>query len=125
MVTQVAQNEELLTKYQTSKTKLPKTVYDELDQQLQERLKARLNLPKTDNKEIDLKDDTDCVICYCEMEKDTEDLSNCGTCKKYFHEACLSAWKRHNPTCPLCRGSLTVGGIADETALGRIQKISI
>lgn len=40
------------------------------------------------------------------MEKDSEALEDCFTCKKYFHSECLSAWKVHNPSCPLCRGAL-------------------
>lgn len=43
------------------------------------------------------------------MDKETEGLEDCSTCKKYFHSQCILAWKAHNPSCPLCRGSL-VGG---------------
>lgn len=35
-----------------------------LDEQLTSRLKSRLEKPSKDSKDIDLKDDTDCVICF-------------------------------------------------------------
>ena len=44
---------------------------------------------KKESKEIDLKDDTDCTICFTEMEKETEDLEDCHQCKKFFHVMCL------------------------------------
>lgn len=71
-----------------------------------------------------MKDDTDCTICFTEMDKTTENLEGCGTCKKYFHFECLAAWKKHNPTCPLCRGHLTGGG-NDKDPLGKLQTIQI
>lgn len=33
-----------------------------------------MSASKKDIKEIDLKDDTDCTICFTEMDKDTDDL---------------------------------------------------
>jgi E3 ubiquitin-protein ligase DOA10 len=64
----------------------------------------------TEKKDIDLKDDTDCVICFSEMNKDEEQLEGCDTCKKYFHQECINRWKQHNATCPLCRGALVGSG---------------
>ncbi len=75
-----------------------------------------------DKKDIDLKDDTDCTICFTEMDKENEKLEDCGTCKKYFHTECLAAWKNHNPTCPLCRGPLAG---SPQDAMGRVQAIKI
>jgi hypothetical protein len=75
-----------------------------------------------DPKDIDLKDDTDCTICFTEMEVLTEKLEDCGTCKKYFHTECISVWKKHNPTCPLCRGALQASGT---DALGKALNIKV
>lgn len=33
-----------------------------------------MSASKKDTKEIDLKDDIDCTICFTEMDKETEDL---------------------------------------------------
>ena len=76
IVTQVGQNEQLLD-YFKSDRKISKNAYKLLDQQLFQRLKARLEKPSKQAKDIDLKDDTDCVICFTEMEKETEALEDC------------------------------------------------
>lgn len=80
--------------------------------------------PSKEAKDIDLKDDTDCVICFGEMDKNTEPLEDCSTCKKYFHAQCISAWKNHNPSCPLCRGPLA-GGSGGNDPLGKVIDIKI
>ena len=74
IVTQVAQNEEILDYFRSTSTKISVAAYKVLDEQLTERLKSRMSVSKKDTKEIDLKDDTDCTICFTEMEKETEDL---------------------------------------------------
>jgi E3 ubiquitin-protein ligase DOA10 len=68
-------------------------------------LKARIAgvKPDEEGKEIDLKDDKDCVICFTEMDQKEEVLEVCSTCKKYFHNQCIKQWRTHNNTCPLCR----------------------
>lgn len=108
IVTQVAQNEQILDYFRSTVAKISKAAYGVLDSQLAERLKARLEAGSKgkDAKDIDLKDDTDCTICFTEMDKENEKLEDCSTCKKYFHVICIEAWKNHNPTCPLCRGAL-------------------
>lgn len=112
IVTQVGQNDELLDYFRSDGT-IAKKAYKILDDQLSNRLKSRLQKPTKDPKEIDLKDDLDCVICFTEMDKDTEPLEDCSTCKKYFHSQCLGAWRGHNPSCPLCRGLLAGAGGKD------------
>ena len=66
IVTQVAQNEELLDYFKYD-TKISSNAYKILDGQLSKRLKARLQGDSKDKKDIDLKDDTDCTICFTEM----------------------------------------------------------
>lgn len=83
-----------------------------------------MSASKKDSKEIDLKDDTDCTICFTEMDKETEDLEDCGTCKKYFHVICINAWKNHNPTCPLCRSNFVNKGPANDP-LGQLVSIKL
>ena len=85
----MAQNEEILDYFKSTSSSISKSAYKVLDDQLTERLKSRMNSDKKDAKDIDLKDDTDCSICFTEMEKETEDLSDCPTCKKYFHQMCI------------------------------------
>lgn len=124
IVTQVGQNDELLDYFKNDR-KISKNAFKVLDEQLTSRLKARLEKPAKDSKEIDLKDDTDCVICFSEMDKDAESLEDCSTCKKYFHTQCISAWKAHNPSCPLCRGPLVGGGGPDGDPLGKLVGVKL
>ncbi len=111
IVTQVAQNEQILDYFRNSTT-ISKNAYKVLDEQLSKRLRSRLEALNQgkDKKSIDLKDDTDCVICFTEMNKDEQALEDCNTCKKFFHVQCINRWKAHNPTCPLCRGNLVGTG---------------
>uniref|UniRef100_A0A6A7FU61 E3 ubiquitin-protein ligase listerin n=5 Tax=Hirondellea gigas TaxID=1518452 RepID=A0A6A7FU61_9CRUS len=48
-----------------------------------------------------------CYICYCIMHNNNHTLpsSQCRTCKKKFHSACLYQWFLTSPhsNCPLCR----------------------
>lgn len=122
IVTQVAQNDKLLDYFPNSTAKISKAAYQVLDQQLTDRLRSRMNATGKDAKDIDLKDDTDCTICFTEMDKENEKLEDCSTCKKYFHVVCLEAWKNHNPTCPLCRGNLSGCG---NDPLGKLAGIKI
>lgn len=126
IITQVGQNDELLDYFKSGDRKISKNAYKILDQQLTKRLKSRMEKPSTtkDAKDIDLKDDIDCVICFSEMVKETEPLEDCSTCKKYFHYQCIVAWKTHNPSCPLCRGALANAGTADDP-LGKLTGIKI
>ena len=62
--------------YFNNSAKISKTAYKILDDQLANRLRSRMQ-KKDESKEkqdIDLKDDTDCTICFTEMNKDTEAL---------------------------------------------------
>lgn len=69
VVTQVGQNDELVEYFRKDRS-ISKNAFKILDEQLYTRLKARLEVPKKDAKDIDLKDCTDCVICFSEMDKD-------------------------------------------------------
>jgi uncharacterized Zn finger protein len=70
IVTQVAQNDEILNYFQGTSAKISKAAYGILDQQLTERLRSRMKAEKEGKtKDIDLKDDTDCTICFTEMDK--------------------------------------------------------
>ena len=75
IVTQVSQNEEILNYFRNSTSKISEAAYKVLDKQLLKRLRERLNSKeKKDPNSIDLKDETDCTICFCEMDKENEDL---------------------------------------------------
>lgn len=127
IVTQVAQNDEILNYFRGSTNTISKAAFQVLDEQLTSRLKARLQGEKKDKGDIDLKDDTDCTICFTEMEKETEDLTDCGTCKKYFHDQCLTAWKARNPTCPLCRSpfALKLADSAPGDAMSKLVRLNV
>lgn len=64
IVTQVAQNEEILDYFKSASIKISAAAYKVLDEQLTERLRSRMSASKKDTKEIDLKDNTDCTICF-------------------------------------------------------------
>lgn len=71
IVTQVAQNIQILD-YFNNTSKISKTAYKILDEQLTKRLHSRMNAKaETKKEDIDLKDDTDCTICFTEMDKTT------------------------------------------------------
>ena len=59
-----------------------------------------------------------------DMDKDTEKLDDCGTCKRFFHAECITAWKQQSNDCPLCRSPLT-SVAAGTGALGRLQEIKL
>lgn len=58
----------------------------------------------------EVRDDTDCVICYEPLTAlagaGQRQRTACGQCKHVFHAQCLSVWLRRTPTCPLCRGAI-------------------
>ena len=64
IVTQVAQNDEILDYFRSTTSTISKAAYKVLDDQLTDRLKSRMSAGKKDAKDIDLKDDTDCTICF-------------------------------------------------------------
>ena len=105
IITQIAQNESILQDF-TEQGSITESCFDELNECLLRRLRARIEGVKQvvqEGKEIDLKDDKDCVICFTEMDQKEEQLDSCETCKKYFHLQCLKSWRSHNNSCPLCR----------------------
>ena len=105
IITQVAQNDECLDYFNSSNARISKGAYKILDDQLTDRLRSRMQgAEQKDTSQIDLKEDTNCVVCFMDMDKETEDLEDCPNCKKYFHKECIAQWKKRNSTCPLCRG---------------------
>ena len=123
IITQVAQNDELLDYFNKSNAHISKAAYKILDDQLTERLKSRMMASdKKDPSDIDLKDDTNCVVCFTDMDKESEELEDCPRCKKYFHNECIAQWKKHNTTCPLCRGNLANTNV---DPLGQLKDIKI
>lgn len=125
IVTQVGQNDDLLNCFKSGQRTISKTAFKLLDENLTERLRARLEKPTKDTKDIDLKDDPTCIVCFLDMDKDTEKLEDCGSCKRYFHSECIAAWKGHSPSCPFCRGSLDIVAGGGEGALGKLTNIRL
>jgi E3 ubiquitin-protein ligase ATL4 len=71
----------------------------------------------------------DCAICLSALEPGT-DLRLLPTCRHAFHAACVDAWLRTIPSCPLCRAGVSlpansgsfrvdVGRISTSSAAGR------
>lgn len=82
------------------------------------------NKPADEQREIDLKDDQDCVICFTEMNKTEESLADCSTCQKYFHSECLRRWRQLNNTCPLCRSEFKVK-LEEADPLSKFEELRI
>ena len=64
----------------------------------------------------DLKGNTDCSICRCNLNSNsiyaeskgiTSELIN-GTCGHTFHKECLMPWIEKNKHCPLCATVWTI-----------------
>jgi len=48
--------------------------------------------------------ETECCIC---LEKNEAPWTT-AQCAHSFHATCMSEWRKHNPSCPICRSSLVV-----------------
>ena len=48
----------------------------------------------------------DCVICSEPCNTENDFLTPC--CRHYFHFDCLEEWIEQEPTCPMCRGALSL-----------------
>jgi hypothetical protein len=44
----------------------------------------------------------DCLMCFEELARQRERLSECAGCKSEYHHSCLAAFKEINPNCPVC-----------------------
>ena len=88
------------------------------------RLTKRIDHPdkKKEKKEVSI--DNDCSICFEEIKNS---ISQCGTCKKHFHDECISMWLQRKKNCPLCRGSWSIKKVVEDTgdALEQFKNISI
>jgi len=78
------------------------SVYPNLNEQLQDKLKTRLS-----EKITIINDNTDnCSICFETMKNGK--LEICKECKNSFHTNCITRWMKVNNTCPLCRDKITI-----------------
>ncbi|CAL9133615.1 unnamed protein product [Musa textilis] len=59
------------------------------------------------------KEPLDCAVCLCEFDGEAE-LRLLPVCGHAFHLSCIDTWLLSNSTCPLCRGSLFLEGMAVE-----------
>ncbi|KAJ3689613.1 hypothetical protein LUZ61_018777 [Rhynchospora tenuis] len=53
------------------------------------------------------KSSLDCAVCYEPFSPDAE-LRLLPACKHAFHKSCVDKWLKSNPSCPLCRSSITL-----------------
>ncbi|KAG8082958.1 hypothetical protein GUJ93_ZPchr0014g46833 [Zizania palustris] len=53
------------------------------------------------------KSSPDCAVCLSPFTLDAE-LRLLPTCRHAFHAACVDAWLRTSPSCPLCRATVTL-----------------
>nr|TKW29418.1 hypothetical protein SEVIR_3G393200v2 [Setaria viridis] len=52
------------------------------------------------------KNSPDCAVCLSPFEPDAG-LRLLPTCRHAFHAACIDAWLRTNPVCPICRSAVS------------------
>lgn len=62
---------------------------------------------------VGAKEPFDCAVCLCEFS-DEDKLRLLPVCSHAFHINCIDTWLLSNSTCPLCRGSLFISGLAFE-----------
>ncbi|XP_047051847.1 E3 ubiquitin-protein ligase ATL4-like [Lolium rigidum] len=65
--------------------------------------------------------DPDCAICLAALEPDT-DLRLLPTCR---HAACVGAWLRTNPFCPLCRAGISLPANGASANSGSFRVVDI
>ncbi|PVH63168.1 hypothetical protein PAHAL_3G485300 [Panicum hallii] len=53
------------------------------------------------------KNSPDCAVCLAAFEPDAG-LRLLPACRHAFHAACIDAWLRTNPVCPICRGAVSL-----------------
>lgn len=90
---------------ETNNIKLNDTVFTGLSNKLTARLKKRMEVMQpTENPTIIPEDDSECVICFEQIEKDDKLFQCVKQCKKFCHDACIQIWlARGQNTCPYCR----------------------
>ncbi|KAM0852704.1 hypothetical protein ACQ4PT_051570 [Festuca glaucescens] len=62
----------------------------------------------------------DCAICLSALEPDT-DLRLLPTCRHAFHAACIDAWLRTIPSCPLCRAGVSLSATGANSGSFRVD----
>lgn len=62
---------------------------------------------------VGAKEPFDCAVCLCEFSEEDK-LRLLPVCSHAFHINCIDTWLLSNSTCPLCRGSLFIPGLAFE-----------
>lgn len=78
-------------------------------------------LPKLYLKEVQLKIDPQCSICYAEYEYNTKVRLLC--CGHYYHTECISEWVKKQPTCPYCTAKFEVNCDMLRQTVKRRQKV--
>jgi hypothetical protein len=79
-----------------------------LTEELNKALNPRLNIYKEIVSEEGPGIDDDCPVCFEGMGGEGIDsVSQCHTCKKFFHKDCIKIWLRKSTrcNCPLCRST--------------------
>jgi len=66
-----------------------------------------------------------CSICLSDIRNEDGDVCNIAGCKHWFHEGCISRWKKERPKCPLCRSVLPAkfGGIGAKKQLHSLENV--
>ena len=57
--------------------------------------------------------DKECPICLGAFTKSGLYQVKCCCCQKAFHGACLVGWLKGNNSCPMCRGNMGPGALAE------------
>ncbi|KAF5741054.1 RING-H2 finger protein ATL47 [Tripterygium wilfordii] len=77
---------------------------------------------------VGLKEPFDCAVCLCEFSEQDK-LRLLPMCSHAFHIDCIDTWLLSNSTCPLCRGTLYMPGLAFENPVfdfeGRREEVTI
>ncbi|RLM99149.1 E3 ubiquitin-protein ligase ATL4-like [Panicum miliaceum] len=55
---------------------------------------------------LEVENSPDCAVCLAAFEPDAG-LRLLPACRHAFHAACIDAWLRTNPVCPICRGAVS------------------
>ncbi|MQM03622.1 hypothetical protein Taro_036409 [Colocasia esculenta] len=71
---------------------------------------------------VGAKEPFDCAVCLCEFA-DEDKLRLLPVCSHAFHLNCIDTWLLSNSTCPLCRGTLFVPGLAIENPVFDLEDL--
>lgn len=53
-----------------------------------------------------VRDDTECSVCYEPLKQMLTGVRACTECKHIFHIECVNRWLRQHTSCPLCRARM-------------------